>query len=138
MLWLLLGCPGQPDLPVKGELAPCWSSPNCVTSQTDPRDEVHYVLPMEFHGEPEAAVERMRQVLEHLPGAGGVFVEGMHLRVAVKTESGLFTDDVDVLFDTERRLVHVRSSSRIGYGDFGLNRQRTEQLRAMWMQVSAP
>jgi uncharacterized protein (DUF1499 family) len=40
-----------------------------------------------------------------------------------------FVDDVDIILDSQARLFHIRSASRIGYGDFGVNRKRVEALR---------
>lgn len=41
-----------------------------------------------------------------------------------------YRDDVQLWFDPVANLVHVRSSSRVGYGDMGANRARVEKLRA--------
>lgn len=135
MIWvLLLGCPGRPDAPIDGRLAACWSSPNCVSSQADPADRRHHVQPLPLAGDPGVALERMRDVLLALPGAHDLQVAGHHLRVACDTPSGLYTDDVDVLLVPGEGVIHVRSSSRIGYGDMGVNRARIEQLRQAWAQ----
>jgi uncharacterized protein (DUF1499 family) len=42
-----------------------------------------------------------------------------------------FVDDVEFLFDDETKTVHFRSASRTGYGDFGVNRRRMEQIRSL-------
>ncbi len=41
-----------------------------------------------------------------------------------------FVDDVEFCIDDDLRIIHVRSSSRVGYFDFGVNRRRIEQIRA--------
>jgi uncharacterized protein (DUF1499 family) len=41
-----------------------------------------------------------------------------------------FVDDVEFLFDDETRTIHFRSASRTGYGDFGVNRSRMEDIRS--------
>jgi len=40
-----------------------------------------------------------------------------------------FTDDAEFLLDRERRLIQLRSASRLGYSDLGLNRRRIEEIR---------
>jgi uncharacterized protein (DUF1499 family) len=40
-----------------------------------------------------------------------------------------FVDDVEFGIDDGLRIIHVRSSSRIGYYDFGVNRRRIERIR---------
>jgi uncharacterized protein (DUF1499 family) len=39
-------------------------------------------------------------------------------------------DDVEFYFDGKAGLIHVRSASRLGRRDFGVNRARVEALRA--------
>ena len=41
-----------------------------------------------------------------------------------------FVDDVEFLFDDETKTIHFRSASRMGYGDFGVNRRRMEDIRS--------
>ncbi|HJT19346.1 MAG TPA: DUF1499 domain-containing protein [Nitrospira sp.] len=42
-----------------------------------------------------------------------------------------FVDDVEFLFEEDTKTVHFRSASRIGYGDFGVNRRRMEEIRSL-------
>ena len=42
-----------------------------------------------------------------------------------------YRDDVQLLYVPEEGLVHVRSSSRLGYSDMGANRKRVEDLREL-------
>ena len=41
-----------------------------------------------------------------------------------------FVDDVEFWFPPEDGIIHVRSASRLGSSDFGVNRQRIEEIRA--------
>ncbi len=43
-----------------------------------------------------------------------------------------FVDDVEFLFGPAGRQIHVRSASRVGYSDFGANRRRIEEIRALF------
>jgi uncharacterized protein (DUF1499 family) len=38
-------------------------------------------------------------------------------------------DDVEFLLGDGTRTIHVRSVSRVGYSDFGVNRRRVEEIR---------
>jgi uncharacterized protein (DUF1499 family) len=40
-------------------------------------------------------------------------------------------DDVEFVFDDESKTIHFRSASRIGYGDYGVNRDRMEAIRML-------
>jgi uncharacterized protein (DUF1499 family) len=41
-----------------------------------------------------------------------------------------FVDDVEFLLDDSTRTIHLRSASRIGNSDLGVNRKRVEVLQA--------
>ncbi|MEZ4234623.1 MAG: DUF1499 domain-containing protein [Myxococcota bacterium] len=125
-------CPGRAPLPVAGALAPCPRSPNCVSSQADPADPVHYVAPLALVGDPDTAAQRVADAAQRVDGAGEWRIDGDHVRIVFHTPSGLFTDDVDLLVDRPDAVIQVRSSSRIGYGDMGVNRGRIEAIRAQW------
>ncbi len=43
-----------------------------------------------------------------------------------------FVDDVEFFFDDAAKVVHVRSASRFGRFDFGVNRRRIETIRILW------
>jgi len=40
-----------------------------------------------------------------------------------------FVDDVEFLLDEKAGVIHVRSASRLGRSDFGVNRDRVETIR---------
>jgi uncharacterized protein (DUF1499 family) len=41
-----------------------------------------------------------------------------------------YVDDVEFYFPPDEQVIHVRSASRLGYSDFGVNRKRIEDIRA--------
>ncbi len=41
-----------------------------------------------------------------------------------------FVDDVEFLLDDSKKVIHVRSASRLGKSDLGINRKRIETIRA--------
>ena len=46
-----------------------------------------------------------------------------------------FVDDVEFYFPPEKSIIHVKSASRSGYYDFGVNRRRVERVRAAFGQT---
>ena len=110
-----------------GKLAPPKRTPNCVSSQADPADREHYIPPIAFRGdfaEVESAVARMR-------GATIVKRDGHYLYAEYRTPIMRYVDDVELLYDSGAGLLHVRSASRLGRRDFGVNRRRIEELRGL-------
>jgi uncharacterized protein (DUF1499 family) len=109
-------------------LAPCPASPNCVSSLAT--DQAHFIAPFKIVGAINAASLALKNAL--LSQDRTVITEEMENTLHAEATSLVFrfVDDVDVLLDSEARLFHIRSASRIGYGDFGVNRKRVEKLRA--------
>jgi len=122
----------RPDnLGVKdGRLAPPKSSPNSVSSQADPADAEHYVAPLPFKGDAAAAMAAVRKAVEGMEGSTVIRQDGGYLYAEYRTKLMRFVDDVEFSFDDKAGLIHVRSTSRLGRRDFGVNRARVEALRA--------
>jgi uncharacterized protein (DUF1499 family) len=120
----------RPDnLGVKeGRLAPPKSTPNCVSSQADPADIEHYIAPIPFKGD-AAAAAAVRKAVEGMRDATVIRHEGGYLYAEYRTKLMRFVDDVEFFYDGKAGLIHVRSASRLGRRDFGVNRARIEALR---------
>ena len=106
-----------------GRLAPPRRTPNCVSSQADPADPEHYIAPI--RGELAAA----RRAIESLPRTRIIRAEGNYLYAEFRSKLLGYVDDVELYFDGS--VLQVRSASRLGRKDFGVNRQRVERLRAL-------
>jgi uncharacterized protein (DUF1499 family) len=121
----------RPDnLGVKdGKLAPPKRTPNSVSSQADQADAEHYIAPIAFKGDAIAAMAAARKAVESMPGATVIRHEGGYLYAEFRTRLMRFVDDVEFAFDEKAGLLHVRSASRLGRRDFGVNRARVESLR---------
>jgi len=122
----------RPDnLGVKqGRLAPPKTTPNCVSSQADPADAEHYVAPIAFKGAAAHAIGAARRAVEAMHGARVIRQEGAYLYAEFRTPILRFVDDVEFASDEKAGLIHVRSASRLGRRDFGVNRARVEAIRA--------
>lgn len=104
-------------------LAPCPSSPNCVSSRAPASDRVHAIAP--FTNTTLAAVKAAALAL---PRAKLVEETDGYVHIVVTTRLLRFRDDLELEADSD--VVHVRSASRVGYGDLGVNRARVEAIRA--------
>ena len=110
-----------------GRLAPCRSTPNCVSSQADPADREHYIAPIAFRGR----MEDVRRAVESMARATVITADRNYLYAEYRTPLMRYVDDVELYYDERAGLVHVRSASRLGRRDFGVNRKRVEELRAL-------
>jgi uncharacterized protein (DUF1499 family) len=113
-----------------GRLAPCPDSPNCVSSQADAADRTHAIAPLAFKGDPAVAWRALRDEVAGAERAKVVAEQDRYLRAEFTTKLMGFVDDVEFLLDPGAHVIHVRSASRLGYRDFGVNRERVEAIRA--------
>lgn len=113
-----------------GRLPRCKRTPNCVSSQADPADAGHYIAPIAFRGSAAEAMAAVRKAVEAMPRTRVIRAEGNYLYAEFRSKLMGFVDDVELLHDEGAGLIHVRSASRLGRRDFGVNRERVEALRA--------
>ncbi len=112
-----------------GRLAPCPGSPNCVSSAaTDPR---HAIAPFLLDRSPGAAKEELRQAAAQLPRAKLITEKDDYLHFEFRSLVFRFVDDLEFHLDEATKTIHVRSASRVGHSDLGVNRRRVEAIRAL-------
>jgi len=114
----------------EGKLLACPSSPNCVNSQTPESDAEHYIAPLTFEGTAPEAIARIKQVIAAMPRTEVIQQTENYLYAEFTTPIMGYVDDVEFFADEVTQTLHVRSASRLGQSDLGLNRQRVEAIRA--------
>ncbi len=117
----------------KRSLSPCPSSPNCVSSLS--QDEGHFVEPFVCLLASEAARKALEQAISLIKGGRVVVSEGNYLRAEFVSSWFKFVDDVEFVIDEKSGEINLRSASRVGYSDFGVNRRRIEDLRKHFMKI---
>lgn len=115
-------------------IADCPASPNCVSSRAEDRDRRIDPIPL-GSVTPEAAWALLEQALAGEPRLRIVDTRKTqwYLRAEASSRIFRFVDDVEFQIDPDRKLVHLRSASRVGYWDLGVNRRRIERLREALM-----
>lgn len=113
--------------PNNPRVLPCPTSPNCVSSMAE--DPSHFVPPLIFHGTQAEALTRLLNLLETLPRCTIVSRSENYIHAECTSRIFRFVDDLELFIDPNHGLIHVRSASRQGYADFGVNRKRVEWLR---------
>ncbi len=106
----------------------CPASPNCVSSQAT--DDGHAIAPFRYRKSRAEAKEALKAIVQAMPRTKLVEENESYLHYEFTSLLLRFVDDVEFLFDDESKTVHFRSASRTGYGDFGVNRKRMEEIRS--------
>jgi uncharacterized protein (DUF1499 family) len=114
-----------------GRFKPCSWKPNCVSSTADPKQDAgHHIAPIAFAGDAAAAWARLSALVRAMPRTSAIREDYGYLQVEVRSRLMGFTDDVEFALDASAGVIHVRSASRLGVRDFGVNRARVEAIRA--------
>ncbi|HZP12799.1 MAG TPA: DUF1499 domain-containing protein [Nevskiaceae bacterium] len=122
-----------------GALLPCPSAPHCVSSVDEDPD--HHVNPLIFRGSVAQARAHLVAALKSLPRTEIVAEEPRYLRAESRSTLMRFVDDVQCVIQPAAMgaggVIELRSSSRVGYYDFGANRERIESLRKAFAAAEA-
>ena len=125
-----MGCAGSQiadNMKPHDQLAACPESPNCVSSEAqDPR---HAVSPMQLAGNSDTEWADIQAVVNRLPRSRIVTATDRYLHATLKSRFLGFIDDLELLLDLQTKTISIRSASRSGSYDLGVNRRRVEDLR---------
>lgn len=110
-------------------------TPNSVSSQALlwpglPHRELATIAPLPLVGDGPQTLARVRSIALALPGATLVTERPDYVYLQFRTRWLGFVDDAEFWFDPAAQVIQVRSASRLGQRDFGVNRARIEAVRA--------
>ena len=113
---------------VEGRLKRCPDKPNCVCSEFK-SDTDQYIEPLVIAaGDAAQVLPRLKTIVRQM--GGSIQVEKAdYLAVTFTSSIFRFVDDLEIRIDTDQKLIHLRSASRVGRGDGGVNRKRVERLK---------
>lgn len=110
-----------------GRLTPCPDKPNCVSSDAEnPASRIH---PLTLDALPAAAWQAASAAVATLPRTRILTHTDDYLHAECRSRLFRFVDDLELHLRPGDGIIAVRSSSRLGYYDFGVNRRRVEELR---------
>lgn len=116
---------------IEGKLKACPKSPNSVSSYAN--DDEHAIAPFPPTKEP---MKTLHKILKEHKEATVIKEAPNYLHVEFSSKTVGFIDDVEFLLDDKTGELHIRSASRCGYNDQGVNRARMEMLRAAYLLQS--
>jgi uncharacterized protein (DUF1499 family) len=109
----------------QGVLRPCPASPNCVCSEAHSQSsEQHAIEPV------KARYGAWKKLTKTITRQGGEIQQdnGSYLHATFTSPVCRFIDDVELRLDEDQGLIHIRSASRVGRSDFGVNRKRVKRI----------
>lgn len=120
----------QPLLGLEDDkLLACPVTPNCVCSEYP--NSPGYISPLELTVPDDEAWGKINQVVKTM---GGNIMEQQtgYLHASFTSRLFRYVDDLELRLDKQHQLIHVRSASRVGHSDFGVNKKRIDSIRAMF------
>lgn len=114
-------------------------TPNSVSSQAHlypehPQRAYSAMEPLPMKGgDPDASLQSLAAVLSSVPGVSVVERRSDYVYATAQTRWLKFVDDIEFWVNPERQVIELRSASRLGRKDFGVNRQRMDNLRAAYL-----
>lgn len=118
-----------------GRLKPAPKSPNAVTSQAE--DVPHKIAPLTYKTSSEQAKQALVKIIEATPRTKIITQSADYLYAEYESALFGFVDDVEFYFEPNAKLIQVRSASRVGHSDLGVNRARIEDIRGKLLASGA-
>ena len=112
---------------------PCKNKPNCVSSQ-DSRGEF-FIEPIPIISEPSIFFQKLIKIIKSYPRVKEVVLTDSYLHFEFRSAIFRFVDDIEFYIDKENSLLHMRSSSRLGYSDMGVNRKRLNEIKNKLLKI---
>lgn len=138
---LLSACTGTRPADIginNNQLTPCPESPNCVSSFEDKKDETHYIKAYSINNVDQASTwSSLQTIIKNNESAEIINADDAYIYAEFTSGMMRFVDDTEFMLDTENKLIHLRSASRLGYKDFDVNRERLEAIRVELEKINA-
>ncbi len=110
-----------------GQLHPCPSTPNCVNSQST--DAEHSIEPLTYKGNSKEAIAKLKDIINQQERTEIISETDNYLYAQFTSHWMGFVDDVEFYVNENQGVIDVRSASRLGESDLGVNRERIETIR---------
>ncbi|MBL1319833.1 MAG: DUF1499 domain-containing protein [Methylophaga sp.] len=119
---------------IENNLASCPDKPNCVCSEHKD-DTQHYISPITLTQNTSSALLNLKKVIDEIGGTVQTESDG-YLAATFTSALFGFVDDLEIKIDARQHLIHLRSASRVGHSDMGINKKRVELLKQLYKERS--
>ncbi len=116
---------------VGGRLTKCPDKPNCVCTEFE-ADVSHYIGPINIS---QIDTSKVMSGIKHSIGEMGGSIQAEnedYLAVTFTSSFFRFVDDLEIRIDANKKMIHLRSASRVGRSDRGVNKKRVRQLKNLF------
>jgi len=115
----------------EAKLTKCPDKPNCICTEFE-ADVTHYIDPIVFTQSNDLGIlPRLKNSIREMGGSIQSEADD-YLAFTFTSSIFKFVDDLEIRIDTDQNMIHVRSASRVGHSDRGVNKKRIEQLKKLF------
>jgi len=114
-------------------LKPCPAKKNCVVSHKYPKGDDYYEEPIKMIEDKQMAQTKLLGIIKK---TGGKVTKKSpsYIRAEYSSSVFKFIDDVEFFIDDKEKTIHLRSASRSGYYDLGVNKKRIGDIKFKYHQ----
>jgi uncharacterized protein (DUF1499 family) len=113
-------------------LPECLNNSHCVSSSAI--DSAYHIDPFPIYKEGKISLTILAQLIQSLSRTKIIECNEVYLHATFESRIFRLIDDVEFLVNEEQKILEVRSASRLGFLDFGVNRKHLENLRALYLE----
>jgi uncharacterized protein (DUF1499 family) len=122
---------GEANGLVEAKLTKCPDKPNCICTEFE-ADATHYIDPIVFTQSNGAEIlSRIKNSVREMGGRIQAEADN-YLAFTFTSSIFRFVDDLEIRIDADQNMIHMRSASRVGRSDRGVNKKRIEQLKKLF------
>jgi len=114
----------------EAKLTKCPDKPNCICTEFV-ADASHYIDPIGFSQSNAAKVLSELKISIREMGGSLQAEADNYLAFTFTSSIFRFVDDLEIRIDKDLKIIHMRSASRVGHSDRGVNKKRIEQLKKL-------
>ncbi len=121
---------------IDAHLAKCPTKPNCVCSEHSD-DSEHYIEPIIVTKESANDIKKLlKNIIQRMGGKIESETDN-YISATFTSKVFRFIDDLEIKIDRDKKTIHLRSASRVGYSDAGVNKQRIEIFKELYVLAGA-
>ncbi len=128
-LFILILIMSSPSFSTTLELKACPNTHNCVSSTAS---DGHAIKPFILANNSKLDILKLIQLINNSDSNVSAIHDGQHIHATFTSRVFGFVDDLDLIINPTQNIIHVRSASRTGHYDFGVNRRRVNKLRGLF------
>ncbi|ANU13078.1 Mercuric ion reductase [Planococcus halocryophilus Or1] len=126
----------KPKLGVEnGRLKEMPSTPNAISSQTT--EQAMHVPAWPYNGNKHRAKQSLIEMLENYDDIHIQQNDKNYVRAVAISKPLRFKDDIEFYFNDAAERIEFRSASRAGHSDWGVNRERYDDMRSRYFNILA-